>query len=210
MGKRNIKNWVIPALGLFVVVGSFFCFYLINNLINYSVAPNDDTHVTNTLIDNTAPVNETVEETDSENKTVIKPYTSENVSISKYFYNTNDDESRQQTSLIKYQNIYMPNTGILYSSDETFDIVAILNGKVTNIKEDDILGNIIEIEHDNNIVSIYQSVKDIKVSIGDNVNQGDVIATSGSNKLEGEKENCLHFEVYKEGNLINPEEYLNS
>ena len=28
---------------------------------------------------------------------------------------------------------------------------------------------------------------------------------SGSNKLENEKENCLHFEVYKEGTLINPE-----
>jgi stage II sporulation protein Q len=136
---------------------------------------------------------------------VIKPYKGENVTISKYYYNSKDDETRQQQSLIKYENIYMPNTGILYSSDKEFEILTILDGKVTLVKEDDILGNIIEIEHQNNIVTIYQSVKDVKVKQGDIIKQGDVIAMSGSNKLENEKENCLHFEVYKEGTLINPE-----
>ena len=99
----------------------------------------------------------------------------------------------------------MPNTGILYSSDAEFEIVAISNGKVISVKEDDILGNIVEIEHDNNIIAIYQSIKEVKVKTGDTIKQGDIIALSGPNKLENEKENCLHFEIYKEGNIINPE-----
>ena len=204
MGKRKLKDWVLPALGLFVLGGSILCYYLINNLINYSVT-NPDTHVTNSIIDTTMEVNDEVEDVEP-----TKPYLSENVIISKYYYETTDEEEKQQQSLIRYQNIYMPNTGILYSSDEQFSIVAILDGKVTNIKEDDILGNIIEIEHNNGIVSIYQSVKDIKVSVGDEVTKGDEIAMSGSNKLEEEKENCLHFEVYKDGNQVNPEKYLNN
>ena len=102
----------------------------------------------------------------------------------------------------------MPNTGVLYSSDTEFEIVSILDGRVTSIKQDDILGNIIEIEHSNNIVTIYQSVKNVNVKIGDIVKQGDLIALSGPNKLENEKDNCLHFEVYKEGNLTNPEEFI--
>ena len=103
----------------------------------------------------------------------------------------------------------MPNTGILYSSDEEFDVVAISNGKVTSVKEDEILGYIIEIEHDNNLVSIYQSVNNVTVTEGAIINQGDKIATSGPNSLENEKENCLHFEVYKDGKLLNPESIYN-
>ena len=57
--------------------------------------------------------------------------------------------------------------------------------------------------------TIYQSVKDVKVTEGTLVKQGDILATSGPNKLENEKENCLHFEVYKDGNLLNPESIYN-
>ena len=39
--------------------------------------------------------------------------------------------------------------------------------------------------------------------------QGNIIAKSGPNKLTNEKENCLHFEVYKDGSIMNPEEFYN-
>ena len=103
----------------------------------------------------------------------------------------------------------MPNTGILYSSDEQFDVVAISDGTITSIKEDEILGYIVEIEHQNNLVTIYQSVSNVILEEGTVVKQGDVIATSGPNSLENEKANCLHFEVYKDGSLLNPESIYN-
>lgn len=205
MTRRKLKEWVIPTLGLIVVCGAILLYYILGNIINYNLVP-EDTYVTNTLIDDN---NDTLEvQQEIENK-VIKPFTSNEVTISKYYYQSTDEEARQQQSLIKYENIYMPNTGILYSSDNEFEIVSVLDGKVTSMKEDEILGNIIEIEHSNGLITIYQSVKDVKVKTGDVVKQGDVIAMSGSNKLEQEKENCLHFETYKEGSLINPEEFYN-
>jgi stage II sporulation protein Q len=200
MTKKRLKDWVIPTLLLFVLTGILLLYYLLSSISQASLVPSD-TYFVDILLDykTTTEVNKEIQ------TEVIKPYKGENVTISKYYYNSKDDETRQQQSLIKYENIYMPNTGILYSSDKEFEILTILDGKVTLVKEDDILGNIIEIEHQNNIVTIYQSVKDVKVKQGDIIKQGDVIAMSGSNKLENEKENCLHFEVYKEGTLINPE-----
>jgi stage II sporulation protein Q len=204
MTKRRLREWVIPTLAIFVVAGTLFLYYIIGSILNDELVP-QDTMFVNILQDN----NETIEVQKEISVKPIKPYTEETVSISKHFYNKNDEESKQQQSLIKYENIYMPNTGILYSSDNEFDVLSVLDGKITIVKEDEILGNIIEVEHSNNIVTIYQSVKDVKVKAGDIVKQGDIIAKSGSNKLENEKENCLHFEVYKEGNLINPEQLFN-
>jgi len=206
MTKRKLKEWVIPTLGLIVLSGALLLYYIIGNIVNYNLVP-DETYVTDPIIENTQEVQGEVKE--KVEQKIIKPYTSESVSISKYYYNINDEEEKQQQSLIKYDNIYMPNTGILYSSDTEFEVIAVLDGKVTSVKEDDILGNIIEIEHENNLISVYQSVKDVKINTGDAVKQGDVIALSSSNKLENEKDNCLHFETYKDSTLMNPEEFYN-
>lgn len=204
MTKKRLRDWVIPTLGVIVLAGSLFLYYLIGSILNDNLVP-EDTMFVNILKDN----EETIEVNKEVTLKVIKPYTEKTVTISKYFYDKEAEETRQQQSLIKYENIYMPNTGILYSSDKEFDVIATLDGKVTRVKEDEILGNIIEIEHSNNIVTIYQSVKNVNVKVGDTVKQGDLLAKSGSNKLENEKDNCLHFEVYLDGNLINPDTFYN-
>ena len=202
MTKKRLKDWVIPTLALIVAIGVLVLYYMIGSILNDNLVP-EDTMFINIL----NKQEETVEVQKEVVTKAIKPYTEENVTISKYYYSKEDDSTRQQQSLIKYENIYMPNTGILYSSDKEFSIVATLDGKIASIKEDKILGNIIEIEHTNGIVTIYQSVKNVNVNIGDTVKQGDIVALSGPNKLENEKENCLHFEVYQNGNLINPENF---
>ena len=189
-------------MGIFVALGSIFCYYLLTYLINYE-ENYTNTFVTDSLIEETITVN------DEMSHSIIKPFTSEKVQISKYYYQTTDDNEKQKNSLIKYQNIYMPNTGILYTSEENFDVISIADGKVTSIKEDEILGYIIEIEHTNNIVSIYQSVKDVVVVEGQEIYRGDKIAISGTNNLEDSSNNNLHFEVYKDGTLLNPETIYN-
>lgn len=203
MTKKRLKDWVLPTLGIFVALGSVFTYFLLTYIFNYEKDFTKDTYTTDVLIEESVTVNEEI------NKTIIKPFTSTKVAVSKYFYHSQDEQERQTNSLIKYQNIYMPNTGILYSSDEKFDILAVDDGKVTSVKKDEILGYIIEIEHANNVVTIYQSVSDVKVEEGSTIKQGDIIATSGPNSLENEKENCLHFEVYKDGKLLNPESVYN-
>lgn len=204
MTKKRLKEWVIPMLALIVLTGLLLLYYLLSNIFNTQLVP-EDALFSNVLVEN----NETIEVNKEIDTKIIKPYNSSEVEISKYYYSSEDDKTKQQNSLIKYENIYMPNTGILYSSDKEFDIISVLDGKVVSIKQDDILGNIVEIEHSNNLVTIYQSVKDVKVKEGETIKQGTIIAKSGSNKLENEKSNCLHFEVYKDSTLINPIEFYN-
>ena len=53
-----------------------------------------------------------------------------------------------------YEHTYLQNSGILYSAPEVFDIVSAYDGTVTNIDQDEILGNVVEITHNPNLKTI--------------------------------------------------------
>lgn len=202
MIKRKLKPWVIPTIYALVVAVVFTCLYILGNTINDGFQSPSKNNVKDVLIEEDIPVNKEIESTK-----ILKPYNGENITIANKFYEKDADEKTQQNSLIYYENIYMQNTGILYNSDKQFNVIAVLDGTVKNIKEDKILGNVIEIEHGTNLTAFYQSVDNIKVKVGDQVKQGDLIATSGANNIENTKDNCLHFQVYNQGQLLNPETF---
>ena len=200
MKVRRLRKFVIPTIYTIALAALFISILIIGKTYNSFTNEDINSHVVNAIVDDDskAVMNET------ENK-MIKPFANDNVTISKNFYDKDATEEEQQNSLIYYKNTYMQNSGVLYTSENAYDIVASLDGKISDIKTDDILGNVIEIDHDNEIKTVYQSVDNIKVKVGDEVKQGDVIATSGANKLNNTNKNCLLFEVYQKGQLVNPE-----
>ena len=140
--------------------------------------------------------------------TIIRPYTDSDVKIVKNFYNYQGTEDEQKESIIYYQDTYMPSSGVSYGKDTEFDVVSILDGKVTKVSNDDTVGNIITIEHDNGIVSTYESIKDITVKEGDTVKQGMKIATSSTANITSDLKNHLYFELSIKEKLVNPEDYF--
>ena len=71
------------------------------------------------------------------------------------------------------------------------------------------MGTTVQIKHDNNLISVYQSLSNVKVKVDDTVIQGQVIAQSGESNINKDLGNHLHFELYHNGNIVNPEEYYN-
>lgn len=141
--------------------------------------------------------------------TIINPYLDQGVTIGKNYYDYKGEEKDQVNSILKHDNTYIQNSGIDYVNENKFDVVAILDGTVTDIKDDDTLGKCIEIKHDNELISIYQSLGEIKVKKGDIITQGQVLGTSGENELDKDLGNHLHFEIYENGGNVNPNNYLN-
>jgi stage II sporulation protein Q len=127
------------------------------------------------------------------------------------FYDFNGKTEDQEAALVFYNNTYQPNTGIdvTMKDDESFNVVASLSGTVTRVEEDAVLGNVIELEHDKGIVTQYQSVKDIKIKVGDEVKQGQVLATAGQSLFNEKAGTHVHFEIRKEGIAVNPSDYFN-
>ena len=205
--RRRLRKYVIPTICLMLVCTILFSSYKMYQILTAGVPI-----VNPTPKDNTSEVNNNQDDTNitptvSVTKTIIRPYTSTDVSATIPYYNIDGTNDEQAAALIYYEGIYMQNTGVLYTSNNTFDVVSILDGTVKNIKEDSLMGNIVEIEHTNNLTTVYQSLGEVKVKVGDTVKQGDVIATSGQNKITTDTSNALHFEVFYKGEVFNPEEF---
>ena len=114
-----------------------------------------------------------------------------------------------KNSIIYYENIYMQNSGVDYKLEEVFDVVSVLDGKVISVEDNDMMGTTVQIKHDNNLISVYQSLSNVKVKVDDTIIQGQVIAQSGESNINKDLGNHLHFELYHNGKIVNPEEYYN-
>ena len=102
----------------------------------------------------------------------------------------------------------MQNSGVDFVSEEVFDVLSILDGEVISISEDETVGKVVKISHDNNYVSVYQGLSEVAVNKGDKVIQNQYIGKSGSNKIDEELGNHLHFELYINNVMQNPMNYL--
>lgn len=200
MKKRKLKPFVkISVLGVTLFVFVLSVLLLTNNKSKQVMKEDSSfTYVNDYIFDNYYPVINTEEK-------IVKPYNSENVSLYKNFYDKDATVEEQKKSIIYYEGIYMQNSGVDYKSDETFDVVAAVSGTVTNITEDTLLGKTIEIKNSNEITTMYQSLGEVIVKKGDTVTQGQVIAKSGACVLNSDIKQGLHFEMYKNGTVINPE-----
>ena len=207
MKKRKLRGYVIPTICFMLITTILFSSYKMYQILTAGVPIIDPSPKDTTSEVNNSQNDTNITPTVSVSKTIIRPYTSTDVSATIPYYNIDGTNDEQAAALIYYEGIYMQNTGVLYTSNNTFDVVSILDGTVKNIKEDSLMGNIVEIEHTNNLTTVYQSLGEVKVKVGDKVKQGDIIATSGQNKIATDTSNALHFEVFYKGEVFNPEEF---
>lgn len=97
--------------------------------------------------------------------------------------------------------------GIDIARPSNYNIKASDNGVVTFTGWDGTYGQKIVIDHNNGYETIYAHLSDIQVSVGQVVPQGSVIGIMGSTGRSTGTH--LHFEVHKNGSLVNPLSYLN-
>ena len=199
--KRQLKKSVVYGLyGLsftLLVGGIAILGFSVKNL-----NPEEESYVSKGILD----YEEKIPVVSDEVK-IIRPYIDEKVVVSKNFYDYLAESKEQENSLIYYEGTYMPSSGISYSKGDVFDVVAILDGTVKSVKEDTTLGNVITIEHDNGITSVYQSIGDITIKANETVTKGQVIAKSSTSNISTDLGNHLYFELIIDGICVDPENY---
>ena len=192
-------------------VASFFVLMMIGLLVTNYKMVNSPVEVEGIDYDYTYDILKTpsIQVTNTED-VVIRPYNDSNIKIVKGYYDYKGKKDDQQNSLIYYNDTYMQNTGICYAGNNEFDVISIYDGEITEVTNDELIGNSITIKHNDNTYSIYQSIKDITVKKGDHVSQGQKIATSGVSNIDKDLNNHLYFELIINDLSVNPEEYYDN
>ena len=200
--KLRLKRWASTLIYVSLVAVIFISMVFISNTLDNKYGDSLNlSYILKDFMNNDIPVVGVKE------SNIIKPFDKETVKIDIDYYDKDSSEEEQQKSLILYENTYMPNTGILYSNEEQFDCLTTLEGTVTKISKDELLGNVVEITHSSSLVTTYYSLDNVKVIENQTLKQGDIIGTSGKNNISSTSDNMLLFEVSHNGNNIDPENY---
>lgn len=87
-------------------------------------------------------------------------------------------------------------------------ILASASGTVTTSTHSNSAGNYLVIAHGNGMSTVYMHCSSLLVSVGDNVEQGEVIAKVGSTGYSSG--NHLHFGIIKNGTYVDPLGYISN
>ena len=166
--------------------------------VNYNISENEKiTYVSSGIFDRSIPV-VNIEEN------ITAPFSNQNIEVARYFYNKDDSEEQQMKSIVFYDNVYMPNTGVDYKYKEQFDVLAIYSGTVVDVSENELMGKTVEIRHNNELISVYQGLDNVEVQKGDIIGFGMKIGTSGTSIINKELGQHVHLEIYKNGEFLDP------
>ncbi len=97
--------------------------------------------------------------------------------------------------------------GIDVTADEGEAIKAVYDGVVTLASFTSDGGNVIQIQHPNNLISIYKHNSALLKKVGDQVSAGESIAIIG-NSGEFTDGPHLHFELWYNGQPVNPQNFI--
>ncbi|MGE5393446.1 MAG: M23 family metallopeptidase [Candidatus Saccharibacteria bacterium] len=95
------------------------------------------------------------------------------------------------------------------------DVAGKLNARIESVMDGTVIfagwtmdaGNCVYIQHDNNLISVYKHNGEVLKKVGDIVKAGDEIAIMG-NTGELTAGPHLHFELWRSGNALDPDNYI--
>ena len=203
MTERRLKRPVVYAIYALGVISLISTIYLIEGaMVNKKLEePEDYSYVSKTIFDNAIPVVK-------EMITLTRPYKDNDITVLRTYYDYKADSTSQENSLIYYEGTYLQSSGVSYGRSEIFEVVSIKDGTVIDVKDDELLGKIVQIKHNDDTISIYQGLSEYVVEKDEIVVRGQTIGKSGTSNVEKDLGNHVHFELIVSGNTINPEEYF--
>lgn len=202
--KRKLKAYVIPSLYAILIATIAVGGFMISKTMKSNRVSNENNEYTYVSSVITTPDVAVINESNK----MLKPYTDEKVTVGKSYYDYKAESKQQENSITYYDGSYIQNSGIDYVAEDSFDVVSVMDGTVTDVREDELLGKVVEIKHNNGYVTSYQSLSEVSVKKDDTVTKGQTIGKSGTNKIDKDMGNHLHFEIYVNGQTADPNLYV--
>lgn len=120
------------------------------------------------------------------------------------------DYSNTALKYNKTLKLWQAHKAVDFSAEEGTDVYAVMDGKITEVTYNYLMGNIVKLDVGGGITVVYASLaSDVPVKTGDVVKKGSVIGKVGNTaKSEASDGAHLHLEVLLNNELVDPALYL--
>lgn len=96
-----------------------------------------------------------------------------------------------------------------FLASDDIDVFAISDGTVSNVYNNYLEGTVVEISHANGLISIYKSLANATVNIGDKVSAGQKIGEAGNSMAQELNTGVhMHLEMTLNGVKVDPSDYI--
>lgn len=124
-----------------------------------------------------------------------------------------DIEKNYSNSALQYSKTlkqWEAHKAIDFLAEEGSDVFAVMDGTITEVSYNYLMGNVIKLDVGNGLVVVYKSLSsDIPVKTGDKVKKGSVIGHVGNTaKSEASDGPHLHLETFLNDKNVDPNDYL--
>ncbi len=116
----------------------------------------------------------------------------------------------------KTQLVFLPTSkhwatheGVDFNAAVGTKVVSVFGGVVKEVTTDQLYATSVVVEHSGGYTSTYRLLDNVTLKVGDKLSKGDVIGVvSGSGAYECASESHIHYELAKNGELVNPMDYM--
>ena len=126
--------------------------------------------------------------------------------VVRIFFDTNLAEEELVSAIITNGSYMVESKGMSYAKadNSVFDVSAVYDGEIVSIDEDELDGTTVTIKHSDSVISIYSSLSDVSVSVGDQVTCGQTFAKASTSMLDVEAGVHVHLEIKVNNSYVNP------
>lgn len=108
----------------------------------------------------------------------------------------------------KSYNALEQHYGVDIAASPNQSVVSVLDGTVLMSSYTSDMGYTICVVHPGELISVYKHCESLLKKAGDRVKQGDVVALVGRGTDRAQQGSHLHFELWYQGQPLDPEQYI--
>lgn len=204
--KKNKNGWFWPAIYASAAI------LFVGMVWGYSALTKDDSASKSEVAKIDQPKDQVTVETNAQKETLKFPFNEDQldqVAILQEFYDPQADEAMREKALLVFKQTYVTSKGLAISIDgQPFEVTAAMSGTVEEVIADSFKGTEIKVKHANGMTTVYGSLTGVLVKEGDEVQQGQVLASTTQNEWNPAAGVHLQFEVQENGVAVNPRNFL--
>ena len=209
--EEKIKKVIYSVAALAICIATLLSFW-VSNKDNPDTLPDDTTALSTTeATTKEAPVNTPVTDIPDDR---YNTETTTNEPVSVYFaYPLSNKITKEYSGgeIVKNKTTddWRTHNGIDIAGTKGDQINAICDGQVTAVRNDELWGTVVTIDHGNGITATYYGLEQgSTVQPGDEVKTNQKIGVLGEIPIESADGIHLHLEMHKDGVTVSPTEHL--